>query len=469
MYNISEAQWLQEVRLTNDPGISYASYNNARPIAANGDTIHVFFSDNRDGNDEIYYKRSTDNGNTWGNDIRLTNASNLSWCPSAAVSGSFVHLVWHDSRDGNEEIYYKRSTDAGLSWGTDIRLTNSTGYSGTPCLAISDSILHVVWEDKRDGNSEIYYKRSRDAGMSWESDIRLTNAIGISEIPSVSVSGNDVHVAWDDNRDLNYEIYYKRSTDGGLSWDSDIRLTENVLSSFFTCITSSENFVHIVWIDTRFGNDEILYKRSIDGGNTWSIDTRLTNASGTSEYPNIIANGSFLHLVWDDDRNPDYEIYYKRSVNNGNNWEPDVRLTNYKSLLKDFPAVAVSRSTVHIVWEETRQGDGWEIYYKKNPSGNTVNIENISSEIPGEFLLWQNFPNPFNPVTNIKFQILKSEFVSVKVYDITGKKLIDLVNQKLSPGSYQVQWNAENYPSGIYWYSLESASFRETKKMILLK
>ncbi|MBK8549512.1 MAG: hypothetical protein IPL53_00075 [Ignavibacteria bacterium] len=101
-------QWLPEVRLTNATGISYTSYNNAWPIAANGDTILVFFSDNRDGNDEIYYKRSFDGGDSWSSDSRLTNASSLSWCPSAGISGAVVHVVWYDDREGNSEIYYNR-------------------------------------------------------------------------------------------------------------------------------------------------------------------------------------------------------------------------------------------------------------------------------------------------------------------------------------------------------------------------
>ena len=81
------------------------------------------------GTDEIYYKRSTDAGVNWGTDTRLTNNTADSWYPSVAVSGSVVHVVWDDNRDGNSEIYYKRSTDAGVNWGADTRLTNNTAYS----------------------------------------------------------------------------------------------------------------------------------------------------------------------------------------------------------------------------------------------------------------------------------------------------------------------------------------------------
>ncbi|MEI8007001.1 MAG: T9SS type A sorting domain-containing protein, partial [Bacteroidota bacterium] len=79
---------------------------------------------------------------------------------SIATSGSIVHAVWEDNRDGNYNIYYKNSIDAGLSWGPDTRLTFATDTSMSAHIALSDSVVHVAWEDHRDGNYEIYYKRN---------------------------------------------------------------------------------------------------------------------------------------------------------------------------------------------------------------------------------------------------------------------------------------------------------------------
>ncbi|MBM2842129.1 MAG: BNR/Asp-box repeat-containing protein, partial [Bacteroidetes bacterium] len=121
----SHAQWQPDVRLTNDPAVSFTSLNNAWCIASSGSVVHVVWYDRRDLNDEIYYKRSTDGGLTWGADTRLTNNTSGSQFPSISVSGQVVHVVWMDGRDGNSEIYYKRSTDGGISWGSDTRLTNS--------------------------------------------------------------------------------------------------------------------------------------------------------------------------------------------------------------------------------------------------------------------------------------------------------------------------------------------------------
>lgn len=283
MGTVCYAQWQTDVRLTNDPAVSTTSQNNAWCVASSGNIVHAVWYDERDGNSEIYYKRSTDRGASWLADTRLTNNPAFSQQPSVSVSGSVVHVVWRDNPDGNDEIYYKRSTNEGLSWQPDsIRLTNNTGLSGFPSIALSGSVVHVVWHDNRDGNNEIYYKRSTDGGLSWQADTRLTNNSAISQYPAVSVSGSTVHVVWQDNRDGNEEIYYKRSTDGGSTWQADVRLTNNTLFSRFPCVAVSGLVVHTLWQDFRDGNWRAYYKRSTDGGTNWEADLPLTDNSANS-------------------------------------------------------------------------------------------------------------------------------------------------------------------------------------------
>ncbi len=92
-----------------------------------------------------------------------------------------------------------------------------------------------------------------------------------------------------------------------------------------------------------------------------------------------------------------------------------------------------------------------------------------------QFLLLQNYPNPFNPETNIKFDLPENSFVKIKVFDILGKLVTTLLDQRLNAGSYSVNWDASQYSSGVYFYSLETVSpgevgkFIQTKRMILLK
>ena len=96
-------------------------------------------------------------------------------------------------------------------------------------------------------------------------------------------------------------------------------------------------------------------------------------------------------------------------------------------------------------------------------------IEKISSEIPAEFRLHNNYPNPFNPETNIKFELPKSGLAVITIYDMLGNKIAVPVNQPLSAGVYKVNWIAANLASGIYFLRIETKDFVDTKRMVLLK
>ena len=100
-------------------------------------------------------------------DTRITNNNSYSGYPAIAVSGSVIHLAWYDSRDGNEEIYYKRSSDGGSSWSADTRMTTADSSSAFPSLVVSGSVVHLVWRDSRVPVNEIYYRRSTDGGITW--------------------------------------------------------------------------------------------------------------------------------------------------------------------------------------------------------------------------------------------------------------------------------------------------------------
>ena len=98
-----------------------------------------------------------------------------------------------------------------------------------------------------------------------------------------------------------------------------------------------------------------------------------------------------------------------------------------------------------------------------------ASVENITSGIPSQYELTQNYPNPFNPSTNINFTIPNNEFVTLKVYNILGSEVATLVNENLSAGSYRFNFDAADLASGIYLYELKAGTFKEIKKMNLLK
>ena len=107
--------------------------------------------------------------------------------------------------------------------------------------------------------------------------------------------------------------------------------------------------------------------------------------------------------------------------------------------------------------------------YKVYLTPNTVGINPLGTYVPKDFTLFQNYPNPFNPTTRIKFDIPLTGFVSLKIYDIMGREVENLVEQNLKAGSYEIEFNGMNRSSGIYYYKLYTDKFQETKKMILVK
>ncbi|MCX7878671.1 MAG: T9SS type A sorting domain-containing protein, partial [Ignavibacteria bacterium] len=96
-------------------------------------------------------------------------------------------------------------------------------------------------------------------------------------------------------------------------------------------------------------------------------------------------------------------------------------------------------------------------------------IKPIGRNIPDKFALYQNYPNPFNPVTSIRFDIPKESDVKITVYDTRGTEVSELVNQSLKAGTYEITFNASSLSSGIYFYTIETVEFKDTKKMMIVK
>jgi len=464
------AQWEPDVRLTVNPETSFTIPDNAdRCIAATGSVVHVVWMDTRDGNREIYYKRTTDNGSSWGPDTRLTNDPAEQSFASVAVSGSDVHVVWRDNRDSYWENYYKRSTDGGSTWDADTRLTDAPGGSGIPSVAAAGNSVHVVWYDDRDGNLEIYYKQSTDSGSSWGPDTRLTNDPAEQSCASVAVLGSNVYVVWRDVRDGNWEIWYKRSTDGGSTWGADMRLTDDPGGSGIPSVAVAASSVHVVWYDDRDGNLEIYYKRSTNSGSSWGPDTRLTDDSAEQSYPSVVASGSNVHVVWRDIRDGNWENYYNRSTDGGSTWGADTRLTNDPGG-SGMPSVAVSGSVVHVVWYDDRDGN-LEIYYKRNPTANPGITEAAGTLGLGAVWLDQNCPNPVLRRTVIRYHISREADVTLRVCNSAGRVVTTLMEGRKKPGTYTASWDvsgvpASRLPAGTYFCRLEAGEFAATRKMV---
>ncbi|OGD16808.1 MAG: hypothetical protein A2Y69_03675 [Candidatus Aminicenantes bacterium RBG_13_59_9] len=196
-------------RLTWTSGASYA------PAVDTTSSVHIVWEDETPDPAEIYYKSSPDSGSTWSATRRITWTSGGSFMPVIAVdSSAHIHVAWYDNTPGNLEIYYKRSENDGSTWSSSQRLTWTSGSSSYISLAIdSGNAIHIAWYDDTPGASEIYYKRSTDGGSTWGAAQRLTWTSDASSLPVLVIESNDtLHLVWEDRTPGHYEIYYKKGT-----------------------------------------------------------------------------------------------------------------------------------------------------------------------------------------------------------------------------------------------------------------
>jgi hypothetical protein len=357
--------WGKSKRLTWNSGDSKA----AVPVVDSGGIIHVVWRDSSPGNSELYFKKSTNGGTTWVGSQRLTWSGDTSTSPAITLDSSdTIHVTWRDDSPGKGEIYYMKSTNGGTTWSAAKRLTWTSEYSNYPSIAVeSSNNLHIVWADYTPGNWEIFHKKSTDGGVSWSGSTRLSWNPTESTGPDIAIdTSNHIHVVWYDRITGNYEILYRRSTDGGASWSGTNRLTWNSGNSVSPAIAvDMGDNIHMVWHDRSPGNYEIYYRRSMDGGASWSATKRLTwNPESSFSAEIDVDSNNKLHVVWYDGTPGNMEIYYKRSTNGGTLWDGSKRLT-WNSEGSYSPAVAVdSGNAIHIVWNDLSPGNN-EIYYKK--------------------------------------------------------------------------------------------------------
>src|SRR4030042_2971959 len=203
----------------------------------------------------------------------------------------------------------------GDSWTGNKRLTNNAGNSSSPATAVDGSNIYVVWDDNTPGNYDIYFKKSDDGGITWTTK-RLTTNAG-ARYPSIAVNGPNIYVVWTAYATPgSFEIYFKKSDDGGVTWSPNKRLTNNAGISWLPAIAADGPNIYGVWQDAPPGNYEIYFKKSEDGGATWSANERLTNNAGDSQYPAIAADGSNIYVVWQHfiPTPANYEIYFTKGV-----------------------------------------------------------------------------------------------------------------------------------------------------------
>lgn len=297
-----DGRWSPIDKITNEKGKSSA------PIIISDifNNLHMVWQHKFSANYSIYY-------GTFHKNFPVIEKSNAISPDIIADRTGNIHIVWQDLENGIYQIYYKK-LDIEKGWEPDIKLTKGAASAANPKLTVDKyNNLHLVWRDNRDGNYEIYYKYLD--GKGWSEDFRLTNDPSSSENPEIAVDNYlNVHVVWRDNRDKTYAIYYKKWD--GKTWQNDQRLSDisNVSASATNPAVVADilGAIHVVWQDNRDGNYEIYYKK-FDG--KWSKDSRITNDKYNSHNPKIISDSAAnLHLVWSNQENDVSYVYYKKFV-----------------------------------------------------------------------------------------------------------------------------------------------------------
>lgn len=309
--------WEPEIRLTND-----AEYSEVPCVATDSfGGVHIVWSNRMSDSEMVWYIHSSDFGNTWDSVqviAKIQKTSNFLRYPVLVCNDSTVYIFWSDDRTGKDEIYYRRSTD-GETWDSAVCLTQiDTMASMYPSVALDDSgNIHLAWrEQKTVSNFGICYKRTLSGG--WSQEVELTDSGACARMSCLVSYENSIHVVWSDDKGAgsdSMEIYYARSLDRGINWETVKRLTYATKGSYSPALACDGlGRVHLVWQDERDNAwTELYYKYSPDGGQSWESDIQLTNADGFSITPCLAFSKNKLHLVWKDGRdgNPG-QVYYKR-------------------------------------------------------------------------------------------------------------------------------------------------------------
>jgi hypothetical protein len=318
------------------------------------------------------------------------------------------------------------------------------------------------------------------------------------------------------------DVMFARSTNGGVNWSTPVRVNDDVSTSayqwFGTMSVAPTGRIDVVWLDTRDHpgtyTSALYYSNSTDGGLTWSQNERLSeyfdphvgwpNQQKMGDYFHMVSDSNGARLAWAGTFNGEQDVYYSyittdvipvellsfsSSVASNIvtlNWSTATELNN-----KGFE---IERSTDKTNWSMIgfKEGKGTtsetvqysysdillnntasRLYYRLkqidfNGSFEYSHILGVDTA-PLVFSLSQNYPNPFNPATVISYQLPVNSFVTLKIYDVLGNEITTLVNEEKPAGMFKLTWNATDIPSGVYFYQLKAGSYIDTRKMILLR
>jgi len=386
---------------------------------------------------------TSDGGNTWGKQ-NLGGNINLNSIYFANQNTGFVAGGFLPNYSSYAKVY--KSTNGGLNWNLIYGFNNETG--NIVSIVFTSALTGYFVGGDRDGP---YFwsicKKTTDGGLNWYNQ-SLYSSRWLNSI--YFINNNTGYICGDSGR-----IY--KTTNAGNNWTN---LISGITSDLYSITFSSDSTGYTAGL----GN---IILKTVNGGTNWNAyNINLLYNLDIKQLHFFNNNtGVLVGLAHSDYGGGDILT----TSNGGLNWQ-------HLSSVSTYPTYQL-RGLNSIRFLNDKLGyivGGKSLILKTTDGKNSIDIKNISIKMPQNFSLLQNYPNPFNPTTNIKYQIAKNSFVTLKVYDILGKEITTLVNEKLQPGEYEVQFpNVQvanvQLPSGVYFYKLVAGDFSETRKMILLK
>ncbi len=357
-----------DVRLDDGPD---ATESLALRACMTGDRLATVWTEDRDGVIGVWFQTSGDAGATWLTaPIELSATPKTAARPTIACDGDVLAVAWEDTRDGDLDLpnlWTTATGDGGATWSEPVRIEPDLygRYPSTaPSLAIRDGIIHAVWMDQLYGAYDIFYATSSDLGGSWTEPVRLDGDLAgesWSGWPVIAVDETQLVVAVEDTRAGASDVLVTRSLDAGATWDAPVRVdtgdADGATESHAITMSVEAGEVALVWQDRRDGGHYGIYYNYSPDGVTWLDGALRADGALPGEYdagaPALVRADGALHLVYEDDRNGDRDVWYRRIV--GAELDPEIGLaSNLTGQQAYSPRVAAGPDGVAVAWVDTR-------------------------------------------------------------------------------------------------------------------
>jgi hypothetical protein len=307
-------------------------------------------------------------------------------------------------------------------------LTNNKEDSIYAQIGAFENNVYVVWQESvsknlSEHNYDIFFIKSNDKGKTFSMPINLSNNTEFSERPQITVSDNGIFIIWADEIDKNNkEIMFTKSLDNGATFSKVINISNTLKNSNRQEISAYNENVYIVWQDTQQNNtnSRIMFKSSIDGGNTFNNSIELMNNTDDS-FPKIGSYGDYVYIVWNNENKENSGLFFVRSSNQGDNFEKAIKIEYTNS---GESQIAVNENKVLVVWGGFDSKNIHNIYFvNSNDNGSTfTGSKTVSEKITGS-----SNTSDYNQLTKIIKNPLN---VEVNNYDLSYIVWQDTISQQ---------------------------------------